>query len=100
MYSFHYDFIKKKIDAELLITDTDSLVYEIKSEHIYEECFKWKDLFDFNSYSKDSRFFDSTNEIVTGKIKGEFGIDEFVGLQSKMYSMKKIDIEESILLKE
>ena len=42
MYDFHYNFIKKKFDAELLFTDTDSLAYEIKSENVYEEFYKWK----------------------------------------------------------
>ena len=59
MYDFHYIFIKKNCDAELLFTDTDSLVYEIKSKHVYEECFEffqWKDLFDVSNYSKDSKF--------------------------------------------
>ena len=37
MYDFHYNFIKKEFDAELLFTDTDSLTYEIKSENVYEE---------------------------------------------------------------
>ena len=37
MYGFHYNFIKKNFDAELLFTDTDSLTYEIKSKNIYEE---------------------------------------------------------------
>ena len=37
MYDYHYNFIKKKFDAELLFTDTDSLTYEIKSENVYEE---------------------------------------------------------------
>ena len=37
MYDFHYNFIKKNFDAELLFTDTDSLTYEIKSENVYEE---------------------------------------------------------------
>ena len=36
MYDFHYSFIKKHFDAELLFTDTDSLTYEIKSEDVYE----------------------------------------------------------------
>ena len=97
MHDFHYNFIKKSFDAELLFIDTDSLTYEIKSENIYEEFFKWKDLFDFSNYSKDSKFFDETNKKVTGKMKDEFGgviVVEFVGLKSKMYSMKKIDGKE------
>ena len=40
MYDFHYNFIKKNFDAELLFTDTDSLTYEIKLEIVYEEFFK------------------------------------------------------------
>ena len=98
MYDFHYNFIKKHFDAELLFTDTDSLTYEIKSENVYEEFFKWKDLFDFSNYSKDSKFFDETNKKVIGKMKDESEgkiIGEFVGLKSKMYSMKNIDGKES-----
>ena len=37
MYDFHYNFIKKNFNAELLFTDTESLAYEIKSENVYEE---------------------------------------------------------------
>ena len=84
-------------DAELLFTDTDSLTYETKSENNYEEFFKWKDLFGFSNYSKDSKFFDDANKII-GKMKDEFGgiiAAQFVGLKSKMYSIKKIDGRES-----
>ena len=59
--------------------------------------FKRKDLFDFSNYSKDSKFFDETNKKVIGKMKDEFGgviVSEFVGLKSKMYSIKKIDGKE------
>ena len=88
MYGFHYNFIKNNFNAELLLTNTDSLTYEIKSENVYEELFKWKDLFDFSNYSKDSKFFDDVNKKVIGKMKDEYGgviTDEFVGLNSKMY---------------
>ena len=53
MYDFHYNFIKKNFDAEQLFTETESLIDELKLENVYEEFFKWKDLFDFNNYSKD-----------------------------------------------
>ena len=38
-YKFHYDYACNKYDAKFLFTDTDSLVYEINSEYIYEQCF-------------------------------------------------------------
>ena len=72
MYDFHYNFIKKNFDAELLFTDTYSLTYEIKSEDVNEEFFKHKDLFDFSHYPKDSKFFDEINKKVIGKMKDEF----------------------------
>ena len=99
MYDFHYNSIKKNFDAELLFADTDSLTYEIKSKDVYEEFFKQKDLFDFSNYSKDSKLFNETNKKVIGKMKDEFGgiiIIEFVGLKSKMYSIKKLMIKNII----
>ena len=98
MYDFHYNFIKKHFDAELLFTDTDSLTYETKSEDVYEEFFKHKHLFDSSNYLKDSKFFDETNKKVIGKMKDEFGgviVEEFVELKSKIKSMKKIEGKES-----
>ena len=80
-----------------MLTDTDSLTYKIKSENVYEEFYKGKDLFDFGNYSEDSKFFDDANKKVIGKMKDEFGgviATEFVGLKSKMYSIKKIDGKE------
>ena len=97
MYDFHYNFIKKNFDAQLLFTDTYSLTYEIKLKNVYEEFYKWKDSFDFSNYSKDSKFFNETNKRVIEKMKDKFGgvlIIEFVGLKSKMYSIKKIDGKE------
>ena len=102
MYDIHYNFIKKNFSAELFITDTDSLTYEIKSENVYKDFYKLKDLFDFSNYSKDSSFYDDTNKKVIGKVKVEYGgaiIDQFIGLKSKMYSIKKINGSESTTTK-
>ena len=98
MYDFHYNFIKKNFNAELLFTDTDSLAYEIKSKNVYEEFFKWKYLFEISNYSKDSKFFDDANKKVIGIMKDEMGgviIVEFIGLKSKINAIKKIDGRET-----
>ena len=66
---FTTTLLKKNFSAELLFTDTDSLTYEIKSENVYKEFYKCKDLLDFSNYLKDSTFYDDTNKKVIGKIK-------------------------------
>ena len=72
MYEFHYEDVKSKFDAKLLLTDTDSLVYETKTEDVYEDFYKDKTLFDFSDYPLDSKFFDPANKKVIGKMKDEF----------------------------
>ena len=36
LYNFHYNFIKKNFDSELLFSDTDGPTYEIKSDDVYK----------------------------------------------------------------
>ena len=50
-YEFHYDYVKNKYgnNSRLLFTDTDSLVYEIKTEDVYEDYNKDKKIFDFSN---------------------------------------------------
>ena len=103
MYDFHYNFIKKNFDTKLLFTDTDGLTYEIKSEDVYEEFFKYKHLFDLSNLPRYSKLFEGSSKKVIGKMKDESEgkiIDEFVGLKSKMCSIKYIDGEESCTAKE
>ena len=81
----------------MLFTDTNSLTYEIKSEDSCEGFFKQKHLFDFSNYPKDSKLFDLTNKKIISKMKDKFEgkiVNEFVGLKSKMYSIKNIDCKE------
>ena len=57
MYKFHYKYIKSKFNANLLFTDTDSLVCEIRTNDAYEGFYQNKNLSDFSDYPHDSVFF-------------------------------------------
>ena len=50
MYEFYYKYNKSKYDAKLLFTDTDSLVYEIETDDVYEDFYWDKNLFNFSDY--------------------------------------------------
>ena len=57
-----------------------------------------KHLFDFSNFSKDSKFYDSQNEMVAGKIKvvnKGISVNKFVGLKSKVHSILSDDGKES-----
>ena len=58
MYKFHYDYIKNKYDnkSKLLFTDIDSLMYEIKTEHVYKDFRSDKKLFDFSNYPTNLKY--------------------------------------------
>ena len=80
-----------------MFTDTDSLVYEIKTEDVYEEFYEDKNLLEISDYPLDSKFFDLVNKKVIGKMKDEFKggiISEFFELKLKMYPLIGIDDEE------
>ena len=97
MYEFHYKYIKNKFDTKLLFTDAGSLVYEIKTENLYEDFYLDKDLFDLSDFPMHSKFFNLINKKVIGKMKDEFKghiISEFAGLKPKMYSLISVDNEE------
>ena len=96
---FHYKYIKSKYNAKLLFTDTDSLVYDIETDDVYLDVYGDKNVFDFSDYPRDSKLFDSVNKKVIGKMKDEFKgkiISEFVGLNSKLYSLVVVDGKENI----
>ena len=97
MQHFHYNYIKNKCDdkAEMFQTDTDSLMFEIEAENIYEVFYKNKKLFCFNNYLEDSK---NSNNLVVGKTKDEtcsVPIKGFVGLKSKIYAFITKDKYES-----
>ena len=70
-----------------MFTDTDSLVYKIKTEDGYQDFYQEKSLFVFSNYPLNSKFFNPVNKNDIRKMKNEFKgniISEFVGLKTKM----------------
>jgi hypothetical protein len=109
MYDFHYNECMKQWpngQARLVLTDTDSLLYEIETEDVYDDILKNPTLrawFDTSNYPLDHPLHSFDNEMVIGKMKDECsGKDkngirhlkimcDVVGLRAKMYSYHVYD---------
>ena len=98
MYEFHYDYMVPKYSLEklkLCYMDTDSLVYEIKTEDFYADIAD--DIparFDTSGYCPNRPLPVGLNKKVIGLMKYELGgkiMTEFVALRPKLYSYKKVD---------
>ena len=96
MFDFHYNYIRKKYGnkAELLFTDTDSLMYLIQTHDVYHDIRKdIKKKFDTSVYSENhpSGIKTDVNKKVIGKFKDEAAgrqITHFVDLRPKLYTFK------------
>ena len=93
MYEFHYDYMKKKYkgtDLKLLYMDTDSLVYDIKTEDFYRDIAEDVETrFDTSGYQSNRPLPIGKNKKVIGLMKDELGekiMKEFISLRPKMYS--------------
>ena len=64
MYRFHYDYIKNKYDNKwkILLTDTDSLMYETKTEDVYKDFSGNKEMFDLSNCSTKWKYSDNSNK--------------------------------------
>lgn len=87
MFKFHYEKMRIRYGdkARLLMTDTDSLVYQVLTDDVYVDMTKHSDDFDTSGYPKDHMLYSTTNARVLGKMKDEYGgkiIAEFVGESS------------------
>ena len=60
MYDFHYNIMKPNYgeNIQLLMTDTDSFVYQIKTDDFYEDMKGMKEHYDMSEYSKGSGLYD------------------------------------------
>ena len=94
MYDFNYRFVKKHCHAESLFTEPDSLTYEINQKLLMKNFLSTNTCLILVTIHKidetNKKLISKTNDESEGKI-----INEFVGLRSKMYSLKNIDGKES-----
>ena len=58
----------KKFNTNLLITDTDSLSYEIYGKNPHKKRYKYRGLFDLCNYPKSSEYYCNDNKTVLGKM--------------------------------
>lgn len=87
MFKFHYEKMRARYGdkARLLMTDTDSLVYQVFTDDVYVDMTTHSDDFDTSGYPKDHMLYSTTNARALGKMKDEYGgkiIAEFVGESS------------------
>ena len=102
MFNFHFTYIKEKYrnKAELLFTDTDSLMYQISTDDFYKDINPdVRDKFDTSDYPPNhkSGILTGVNKKVIGMFKDEVAgkqITHFVGLRPKLYSYKVEDEKE------
>ncbi|XP_023227411.1 uncharacterized protein LOC111627943 [Centruroides sculpturatus] len=100
MYDFHYNVMKPKYDdnIKLLYQDTDSYIYNIKTDHFYQDMKRIINYFDTSDYKEDNEYgIPRVNKKVLGKMKDENNgkiMTKFVGLRAKMHAFKVENKEE------
>ena len=71
--------------------DTDSLLYRVETEDLYEDMYEFKHLLDLSDYPNSHPLFDASKKKVpltmTDALKGSV-LEGSVILRSKMYSIK------------
>lgn len=91
LYDFHYKFMKTTLgeSCKLLYTDTDSLIYDIKCDDVYEFMKENLNRFDTSDYPPDNQYgLPCVNKKIPGLMKDECNgrrPSEFLGLKSKEY---------------
>ena len=99
MYEFHYDYMRPKYGSKVKLChmDTDSFVYEIKTEDFYRDIAKdVEKRFDTSGYLKEENrpLPIGKNKKAINLLKDELDrkvIIKFVALREKMYAYRKID---------
>lgn len=99
MYDFYYNHMQQQYgdNVEMVYTDTDSFIMEIKTSCFYNDMLNSLDRYDTSDYPEPNTFkIPRVNKKVPGLFKDELNgivMTEFVGLRSKMYCVKAAGVE-------
>lgn len=92
MYKFYYEYMKPtyRQQFKLLYTDTDSFIFILNTNNVYEDMKAEISRFDTSDYPSDNKFdMPKMNKKKLGLMKDECNgsiMTEFAGLRSKVYS--------------
>ncbi len=92
MYKFHYSVMKEIYgdNIDLCFTDTDSLLYHIRTEDVYDDMKNNIKYFDTSNYPTDHFLFSDDRKKLPGPFKDEMSghlIEKFIGLKAKCYTI-------------
>lgn len=106
MYKFLYNYLKPKYgqNIQLVYTDTDSFILEIKTNDVYIDIRDDPEMFDTWDYPENNIYgIKRHNKKIPGKFSDELNgeiITEVVGLRSKCYAVRtKISKKKNVLKK-
>ena len=93
LYKFQYEEIVLRYSSDhrkVAYKDTDSLLYQIQTQHLYKDMASFKHLLDLSDYPKDHYLYDPSNKKVpstmTDELQGKV-LREVVCLRSKLCSI-------------
>lgn len=94
MYKFHFGVMKPRYGDKIKVccTDTDSVIYEIRTPDLYADLAELGECFDFSDYPKEHPLFSEKFKKVPGYFKDELNgvpMKSFIGLRPKMYAFER-----------
>ena len=93
LYNYYYNVLKPAFSPDkvsLIMTDTDSLIFQVSCINFFEK-YKKLPFFDFSNFDKKSFLYSGKNRKALLYFKDENPDDfirEFIGLRSKLYVIK------------